>query len=527
MKKICSVLTVLVFLGTAVWAQDAATYPVTVTGDTTLVLKRQNSYLSPLDMPAAGIEDRAGASDREIQWFRAKANLNVSSGTPGETEWFGVVSLAGDFNSPDNINWNDDPDYANEDLKKVELSNAFAMWRPELLGGRPLGVAFGLYGIKQTANAAYSNIFSGDPDSDFPAYSIAALTSKPMINVDFHISGTTGVGVAFVKGGSDLAKIAGQFDEQTMMTGVAYAEAEVKGIGFNVGYQLSKGNKKEIRTTSSTEASEGTFNYVRFDPKYSVNVVNTQFTYKFNAGDFSAKPFAGYQIEFGQEALNAALPSSVDTRNTLVQVITGGAQLSYKIKGIPIRLSGEYSKAINEDVNPLDTLIVNGQLDTSTNVAAINSGITQIETALGVPAIAQSSIATGELSVVGADQKSKGVSAFAGLEGQYNLELAADVSPKVTISLFLNGQITKPVALAKVTAAQKAAIAKALKDSGAFVATGASQDALIDYVVDGSNPNALPLPASEGLVGSFEDGVSKTFDWTDTMSYGLSVTYRF
>jgi len=84
MKKICSVLAVLVLLGTAVQAQDAADYPVSVTGDTTLVLKRQNSYLSPLDMPAADIGDRVsfavGSAPERIQWamnvFNARMAVN-------------------------------------------------------------------------------------------------------------------------------------------------------------------------------------------------------------------------------------------------------------------------------------------------------------------------------------------------------------------------------------------------------------------------------------------------------------------
>jgi len=404
----------------------------------------------------------------------------------------------------------------NEDLKKIELTNAFAMWRPEMLGGRPLGAAFGLYGIKQTANAAYSNIFSGDPDSDFPAYSIAALTSKPMVNVDFHISGNTGVGIAFVKGGSDLVKISAQFDEQTMMTGVFYAEAEYKNIGFNAAYQLAKGNKKEIKTTTtSTPLTEGTYDYVAFDPKYLASAVNAQLTYNLNMGVVSAKPFIGYNLEFGQEAIDPARNKDpTDARTTMAQVLTGGTTISYKAGKLPLRLSGEYSKILNDDLSLMTVANTQGQLDTTAALAGYNTfGGTAKEGIFD-------------------DISGSCVSAFSGLNGQYNLELAADVSPKVTVSLFLNGQVTKAVS-SKVSAEDKKAMKAELKAAGVGVNASAgtgglvSQDAFIDYVVDGGTAGGV-LPPSAGIVGNLEGaGLAGIFDWTDTMSYGLSVTYRF
>lgn len=529
MRKIAMALCAFAVCSAALWSEETAAagnaavkddYAVVVSGDANLVLKKQDSYRTPFDIPEWGWDQRAGASDRDTQWYRIKANINLSTGTPGVTEWFGDVSLNADLNSPDQ----NETTYGleggtlvatnnNTEIKKVELSNALVMWRPEMLGGRPLGITAGVTSIAQTANAAYSSMFSGDLDNDYIGYTISALTTKPMVNIDFHVKNDTGVGVALVRGASDFIQNSAAFDDKTSFTGVAWAEAGWKGIGFNAAYQYARGNRAESETESidSLHGSSIDYSSLKWDPKFWASSVNAMLSYDYRNGNIGAKPFVGYNLQFGQEASAVELQSSDNdyaTKSTFVQVFTGGAILSAKLGTVPVRLSGEYSKIMIPGFNGLDGL-EDGNIEGS--VFAINSGLRGMESLNGLPAGTFGSATEGVFK--GLCGSSKTVYTFGGLDGQYHLELAADVSPKVTLALFMNGTNVKSVDVT-VTDEQKAKMADRLKSAGICAALGAGQDAAVAQIVDGV--------ASE---------IEKTDDfgtrWTDSMSYGFAVTYKY
>lgn len=504
MKKLLIGLCAVAVCSAALWAETTVAtplneYPVIVSGDANLVLKKQDSYRCPFDISEWGWAQRAGASDRDTQWYRVKADVNFSTGNPGVTEWFGVVSLAADLNSPDQnattyslvgtklVGTNN-----NTEIKKVELTNAFVMWRPEMLGGRPLGITVGSTSIAQTANAAYSNMFSGDLDNDYIGYTISALTNKPMINIDFHVKNDTGVGVALVKGASDFIQNSAAFDDKTSITGVAWAEAGYKGFGFNAAYQYARGNRAESKTESLGGINDSSIDYmaIKWDPKFWSSSVNAMLSYTYKKDNFGVKPFVGYNLQFGQEAAPSEIQNAAydyDTKNTLVQVFTGGATVSYKLGNVPVRLSGEYSKVVIPGFDGISGL-EDGQIDSATG-----------------------SLPYGMFA--GLCGSSKAVYTFSGIDGQYHLELAADVSPKVTVALFMNGTNAKSVDV-KVTDEQKANIAARIKASGQFASYGAYEDA---YVAG----------ATDALVKEIEKNDDFGTKWTNSMSYGLSVTYKY
>jgi hypothetical protein len=497
MKKLLMGLCAVAVCSTALWAETTVAtplneYPVTVSGDANLVLKKQDSYRCPFDISEWGWAQRAGASDRDTQWYRVKADVNFSTGNPGVTEWFGVVSLAADLNSPDQnattyslSGSNLVATNNNTEIKKVELTNAFVMWRPEMLGGRPLGITVGSTSIAQTANAAYSNMFSGDLDNDYIGYTISALTNKPMVNIDFHVKGDTGVGVALVKGASDFIQNSAGFDDKTSFTGVAWAEAGYKGFGFNAAYQYARGNRAESQTDSLSGINGTSIDYtsLKWDPKFWSSSVNALLSYTYKKDDFGVKPFVGYNLQYGQEASAIELQNAAydyDTKNTLVQVFTGGATVSYKIGKVPVRLSGEYSKVVIPSFDGIAGL-EDGQIDNASGT--LSSGV-----------------------FAGLCGTNSSVYTFAGIDGQYHLELAADVSQKVTVALFLNGTNAKSVDV-KVTDEQKAKIIARLEKAG------------------------YPTALAESTADTIVKGIEKTDDfgtkWTDSMSYGLSVTYKY
>jgi len=508
MKKLITGLCTLALCAGSLWAEDTPVleqdYSVKVSGDVNLVIKKQDAYRCPFDIPEWGWDQRAGASDRDTQWYRITSNITLSSGTPGRTEWFGVVSLAADLNNPDNnkttFNSNGTINKYNQntEIKKIELTNAFVMWRPEMLGGRPLGITLGNFSIAQTANAAYSHVFSGDPDSDFIGYTISALMTKPMIHLDIHISNDTGIGVALVKGASDFIQNSAGFDDKTAFTGVLWAEAAFKGFTLNTAYQYARGNRR-ISKDVSIDDSSVTYSSLRWDPKYWNSNFNALLSYQYNTDRFGIKPFIGYNVQYGQEASLdeiQELTQDYTTKMTFAQVVTGGTVISSKIGTIPIRLSGEYSKVLIPDLNGLDAL-EDGNLDRSSVLNGINVQIDALS--MGLPHLTEGVFK----DLCGSSDT---VYTFAGLDAQYHLELAADLSSKVTVSLFMNGTLPKTTDY-KVTEKQR------------------------QQMIDRVKAQGIPDPAATGIVDGLIQQIDESNDsgtrWTKTMSYGLTVTYKF
>lgn len=508
MKKIIAAACALVACAVSLQAQEAAApSPVAVSGDVTLVLKKQNSYRIPFDIPEWGWDNRAGASDRDLQWYRVKANLNASAGTPGASEWFGAVTLSADLNAPDQ----NETAYSltdegagvyslassanNVEIKKVELANALVMWRPELFGARPFGVTAGLTSVAQTANAAYTNMFSGDPDNDFIAYTIGALTNKPLVSLDFHVAPGTGIGVTLARGASDFVQNSAGFDDATSFTGAVWAEAAWKGLGFNAAYQYARGNRAQGESVS-IDAPNGliddTYVSAKWDPKYWASSVNASVSYDWKSGAFGAKPFFGYNLEMGQEAAvieNQTAGFDYADKDTFVQVFTGGAVLSYKAGSVPLRLSGEYSAVV---------------MDSFDGIGGLENGTIERQIGMGSTGLFDGLCGT-----------STAVYTFSGLEGQYHLEFAADVSPKVTLALFLNGTNAKAVDV-EVSSKQKADMAGRL-----------APVLMANYGMDAATAAAAAAAQVETLAANIEDTDYFGTKWTDTVSFGLSATWRY
>ena len=540
MKKFKILLLALLITG-SVFAEETileeklGEYAINIGGDVTFMYKNQDSYYSPFDAPMFDGSDRAGASGREYQKIRTQANLNFYSGNPGVSEWFGILSLTGDVNSPDNTNVMYEPTegeilnraFSEEVENKLSITNAFVMWRPlELMGGRPLGISVGNQTIKATANAAYSNMFSGDMDSDFIGYTVSALVNKPMISVDLHVTPNTGVGYSYVEGTSDMILNCSSLDNDYAKTQVLWGEFEMFGLGGNIAYQMAKGDRSASKGVVS-EYSDDYYNkvvggengkdgyteynytgenryYTPVMDKYESTNLNVLAYYKLKYGSIEIKPFYGYQKFEGEEAThpvfgrNEGMKDKVAIKETEVSVSTIGTSVKFK----KLRLSGEVSSLDVPDFGGL---------------GGIQDGFVDQRMQAGVMPMAGMEYDMTDHIFAGIAGTSKTSYSFAGLEKMYHFEIAYDLNEKVTISAFMNGQITKDVDV-NATDEQKEAMTDALvegiEDGTVVIPTStdnptAAVAGLIDSQMGGAGAfsaekswaeNPLPVAAIQAIV---------------------------
>jgi len=529
-------------------------YMPKVNAEVEFVVKNQKSYKSPFDIPAWGWDQRAGASNRDSQFMRTNANIYLSYGELGKSEWFGVVSACGDPNDPDNIAGDYDSGTGalkydevirnrNEEKKKIELTNAFFMWRPFLLKddegnelGRPFGITAGYQTIKATANAAYSNIFSGDIDGDFIAYSITALTEKPMLHFDFHLSEKTGIGYAFAKGNSDIIKNAAAFSDEYSFTHILYGEFEKKGLGFNSALQIARGNREETDVVYTkygdnwylVNGEEKHGSYEKASYAYNCNTLNTiiSYEYKLNKNN-SIKPFAGYQKIWGEEASSGKYQDIPEfrTKEVEAEVKTLGFTYNTNAGKYKIRFSTEYSMVDTPDFNGLDG-IEDGQIDDFVNAAGIQY-FDQAKMMAGENPMGEYyKMSDALFADIAGD--SKAVYTIVGLKHMAHFEVAVDITDNFTVALFYNLQKTKEPKNIKTTNGQKQELAKVFDEKLGYLT---NEEAVSFGLTPGLDTSAGEVPTAEVMAEAVSQGIDSTnqfgTEWADTSSYGISMKYKF
>lgn len=526
-------------------------YMPKINADVEFVLKNQKSYNSPFDTPAWGWDQRAGASNRDTQFMRMNANVYISYGELGKSEWFGVLSFKADPNDPDNIEGDYDSKSIKEDTlrnrnkeeSKIELSNGFIMWRPFLIKdkdgkekGRPFGITAGYQSIKATANAAYSNIFTGDIDGDFIAYTITALTEKPMIHFDLHSDEKTGIGYAFAKGNSDILKNASAFHDEYSFTHIFYAEMEKNNIGLNTAWQIAKGNREETNTKYTKygdnwylvngEEINGTYNTASY--KYTSNSINTMLSYEYKINKKNKiKPFLGYQKLWGEQAVSKEYQDigKFKTKEVDSDVKTFGVVYDTKIGKYNVRFSGEYSDVWTPDFNGLSG-IEDGQVDKFVESAGIQYFDQQNMMMGQNPMGEQYKMSEALFQGIAGDGKT--IYTIAGLKNMAHFEIAVDMNENFTIALFYNLHKTKEPKNIKTTSKQKEEITQVFDEKLGYLT---NEEAIMYGLTPGLDIAAGEVPTAEVMA----ETVSQSMDWvnmfgtewTDSSSYGISLKYKF
>ncbi|QEN03545.1 hypothetical protein EW093_02125 [Thiospirochaeta perfilievii] len=493
MKKMLMFILVLVGMGSLIQAQEAVSkvdegtlYTPVVSGDITTVLKMQESYKSPFDTPAWDANQRAGASNRDSQYMRVKGNINVSSGIPGVSQWFGVLSLSMDPNSPDNV---DGSDNHNVEEIDVDLTNAFIMWRPlEVGGGRPLGISIGNQTIKATANTAYSYMWGGDLDNDYVLHSMSALVNKPMINIDLHINENSGIGYAFAKGCSDFIQNSAVLDNDYALTNVVYAEYGIAGVQLNASYQYAIGNRY-LKDENETKAGNA---YLTADYGYNSSTINGQVSYDLNLPSVSIMPYVGYQKLWGDEASISAYQDNAafSTKSANLDIITAGGVIKTKALGKKVTIAGGYNLVSTQDFNGLDG-IEDGHLDE------------QIEIFAGANGMSYDADLAAFAGICGAGSSTYSV---VGLDYMYNLEASIELSKRASLSIFLHGTKAKAPDNYKVTDEQKAKIQTVFET--AFGMDTATATYMTEQVATG-----------------YDTDILSGTEWTDNISFGIQLKY--
>jgi len=532
MKKLVMALLTLA-LGAGMMAQENP-YKPQISGELNLVVKQQEAYHSPFDIPDWGWGQRAGASNRNSQIMRAEGTLNFFMGNPGVTEWFGVASIWFDGNDPDNMKASDNN--RNYDVKKVELTNAFVMWRPfEIQGGRPFGISVGQQTVKATANAAYTHMFKGDLDQDYIGYSVAALTNKPMINLDFHVSPTTGIGYAFAQGSSDFIQNSAGFTNEYSMTHIIYGEGEYMGIGGNVAMQITMGNREEtesFKTDYATNYGQDRYKTANFD--FTCNSLNAQLYYKLQLpNETEIMPFAGYQKLWGDEASfgKYQVTGKYATRAPEAATMTGGLTAKTKLFGKTVSLSGEFTQVDVPTFNGLAG-VEDGQIDEAFQVG----GLQKFDRTLfagGQNPITGDPYTLDQAAFAGIAGGSNSTYTFVGLDYMYHAEVGVDLTPNFNVSLFYNAQVAKAVENLLTTTEQKAQMTSVLSQKfGYFTQAEVNQMVAANVI-----PQAVAdqLKANGAIADDISAGVANILDtankygteWTDGNSVGIHFTYKF
>lgn len=489
-------------------------------GQLETVLKKENSYRSPFDIPVWGWGMRAGDSNRNSQMLRTKGEVFFTKGDLGKSEFFGVFSLTVDANDPDNIKGYSAPagvtttqaDIAeknkNYEMNKVEINNAFVMWRPfEFGGGRPFGVSFGIQSIAETANAAYTHMFKGDIDQEFIAYTVTAFTQKPMINADFHIGEGTGIGYAFAKGASDFTQNSSGFSNEYSYSHIAYAEVKKFGITGNAAYVYTRGNREPTDWTGTaygnkwyeTYGETGLGAYKTANDKYASQAINASLGYTIDLGKYAQiKPFVGYQRTWGDVAPGIAYQQvgGYAKQTNKAEVYTAGMEIVSDILPKTITLAGEFSKVKTPSMN---------------GYAGLDDG--QIDLAAGT-------FSTRDFKGIAGGAES--TYTVVGLDWMGQLEATVDISKNFSITAFAKHIQAQSVGnKVKGTTKQKTEIAKRILMAGG--ADEATATAMAPSVVNGT----IPVAAYTQLTTALDNANLFGTEWTNCTSFGLSANYKF
>jgi len=455
-----------------------------ISGNFVIITKIQEGFATPLDSPEMGLFNRAGANYRASQNFRAHGLLNFSLGNPGTSPWFGVLQIRVDANDPDVSYYYNPADPASSDREwtdeVVEVNNFFVMYRPfEMQGGRPFGISVGINTVKATANGAYTHLYIGDTeDEDFIFYTAAALTTFPMVQMDFHLSPETGFGVALARGAGDISLIGTGMNADSALNTILWAEAQKFGFGFNGAVQFVAGESGGTKLTE-TDADNTIYEY---QGKYKHRIYNSQLSYTFKG----YKPYVGFQMVKGD-----AIPTSeiYEAREIKGTFWTYGL-VAEKFLGLPGQFSADFTKANTDAFNGLQGLPkgVLAQILSESPFASLAPNFADLG---------------GDSSVI---------YAVANLDYAFHAEYTLPLKKGLDLSLFYYGL-------------------KGKKDSTLSTAAVAEDiaDALRPYEAGFGGATAEEVAAGimAGGLGAQVDSIRSFAEWTDTSSVGLALKYSF
>lgn len=517
-----------------VLAQDYEDYKLKIDGQIETVIKSQDKFTTPFDYVDWGWSTRAGASEKDSQFARVQGNINLTTGTIGMSEYASMLSLWVDpQSSNDNVELRNgqlgQTVWMQSEKNKVEVTNAFAMWRPFAIKdakgnllGRPLGITVGNQSIPATVNAINTNIFKGDLDGDFIGYTTTSLMNKPGIHLDLH-TGKFGIGYAYLKGSSDLLNNSAGYSNERSKTQVGYVDANMFGFDFNTAYQYSEGNRKAVDTLGIVKDYFATGNDVSDisidseDYAYSGKAINVSLAYNLNLGkDTKFRPFVGYQKtdtdvapDVIVETANKEYGSNFNIQRVEAAFTTVGGTFETKIFGKKVKFATEYSKCDTPDSKGLD-LVYDGQIDYAVQGLFENAGVQA--TLAGVDAAYGTSYAGTTYNM--ADAAFKGISGngkttytLAGLDSMNQIEMTVEMTNNVGITLFYKNTESKTVDY-KVTDAQVAEIASTISST---------------LNIDSATAGVL----AKGLTDNIEKGIKDSTKWDDNSSIGVSVVCKF
>lgn len=556
MKKYV-LLCLMAGLNLSLMAEDYENYKLNISGEIETTIKSQDKFKTPFDYPDWAWSTRGGASDRDSQFARVQGNVNFSSGTLGMSEYFGVLSL-----NVDPQNTNDNTDYREGQLSekiwnqseknKVELTNAFVMWRPWAvkdkngkLIGRPFGVTVGNQSIPNTINALNTNVFKGDIDGDFIAYTTTSLMNKPGINLDFH-TGKFGVGYAYLKGSSDLLNNSSGFTNERSKTQVVYADADMMGIKANAAYQMSEGNRKTQDSLGDYSSLTGTGSGVKGyfkdgsnkiasidfnDYDYKGTALNVSVAYGMKFGDtLKVTPFVGYQKTETEvapdiivETANKLYNSNFNIQKVEAQFVTLGGKVETKLFGKNIKISGEHSVLDSPEAKGID-LVYDGQIDYAyaNSTGNINGALTTL-----APGVSVNSYKMQTASFKGIAGNGKATYTIAGLESMSQVDVTVQMRENVDVTFFYKQSKAKKVNY-EVTQEQKDKMAAVIKDELLVDHDGNTSTAPISLsAVSDATATAVANSVAESMATVLQAGLESSTKWEDSNSVGMSVTYKF
>jgi len=462
------------------------------------VVKSQNSYKTPLDSPTN--DGRGGANWRNDQIFRAKAKIGLSYGTPGKDEWFGYAEFNLKANDPDG-NADDTGEQHDVTKKEVKTNYALISYRPfEMEGSRPLGITAGMIGFKATANSKYFHYFSGDLDDDFILYNISALDQVVGVNVDFHISRTTGIGFGYAEKSGDGSKVITGIDPYSTDNWIAWAEFNKWNFGWHGAYRYVTGEGSPASKAVETPMGN---TYYEWNKEYDHIVANTGIDYLLDLDSFKLLPAFMYQYLGGDD---------VNGREVVSSAWSGGLKLITRLFGKYTQVAFLYSDASTEDINGL------AAMKKGTGNYVITQGLEGL-VEQGVPGTADLLTAwnSNPQPDLPAEETSSASLATANYDSVINSEINVKLSDNIRVGLFYHYLKTKVdnTMNSQIVASQMAP----------------SQELLSQYIeAGGSDPDtadALAKMIVDGSADAFADTVSKGIEWTDTSSFGFFCTLTY
>jgi len=470
--------------------EDSFAEKFSISGKLTAYGKIQNDYQTPLDDL---FDERGGANYRSNQHFRAFGEINFLYGKPGD-QFFGVAQLELDPNDPDHDDAND-PKYSDSSVGVVDVNGVFINYRPfEVRGARPLGISVGILPIEATANAAYFTYFEGDREGDFILYTSTALTKVPGVNLDFHISEDTGLGIAYIEGIQDGSEIGALMEKDSAKNIVLWGEAKKFGFGFNGAIQFVEGEAAaDVDTTTP-----GGNTLANYSGESSHTLMNAMLTYRKDFGSIGFMPAIGIQRISGEKC--EVDPLFSPERDIELNNFQVGLKFFTNFFNIPGEFSVLYTYNDTDDFNGLGTI----------SSAGINSGIDQaFSEGTGAPS---GTWTASNPPAVSAALSSKTVAPLAGIDSDIHIQYKFKLSKNVEIGAYFYQYFVNDISASEI--ASKVFSQLDGSDTNTQLTAMVGSDAAADQILQGYS----------NAVGA---NLKQNWEWTDTQTYGIVLNILF